>query len=307
MIQNSGSASHEPAPRQPPHRSDAGPDDARHLRRLGRPDQAEAAAGGLSPGAQPTPAAAIRRHRRRPDADGRRRLPRSVQGQPARVREGRAATTRSRRRSRGGSTTSPASSAMPRCTADQGAARRRSTATRACCTTSRFRPAVYQTVIAAAGQRGIGEGGGAGLAAGDHREAVRHRSGQRAHAQRGRAPALRRRAGLPHRSLPRQGDRPEPAGVPLRQRHVRAGLEPALHRSRADHRRRDRRRRAACRVLRGRRRAARHGPEPHDAAARARRDGAADGFHRRERARPQDGRARVGAAARRREQPASRR
>ena len=109
-----------------------------------------------------------------------------------------------------------------------------------------------------------------------------------------RAPALalRRVADLPHRSLPRQGDRPEPAGVPLRQRDVRAGVEPPLHRSRADHRRRDRRRRAPRRLLRRRRRAARHGAEPPDAGARADRDGAADRVHRRERPRSQDGRAR---------------
>ena len=49
---------------------------------------------------------------------------------------------------------------------------------------------------------------------------------------------LRRAAGLPHRPLPGQGDRPEHAGVPLRQRHVRADLEPQLHRPRPDHRRR---------------------------------------------------------------------
>ena len=124
-----------------------------------------------------------------------------------------------------------------------------------------------------------------------HREAVRHRPGERARAQRARPPALRRRAGLPHRPLPRQGDRPEPAGVPVRQRDVRADLEPPLHRSRADHRGRDGRRRAARGVLRGRRRAARHGAEPHDAAPRAGGDGAADRVHRRERARSQDGRA----------------
>ena len=113
--------------------------------------------------------------------------------------------------------------------------------------------------------------------------------------------ALRRVAGLPHRSLSREGNRPEPDGVPLRERHVRADLEPPLHRSRADHRRRDRRRRAARELLRGGRRAARHGPESPDAAARARRDGAADRVHRRERARSEDGR------AARRSQPLARR
>ena len=61
---------------------------------------------------------------------------------------------------------------------------------------------------------------------------------------------LRRDAGLPHRPLPRQGDGPEPAGVPLRQRHVRAAVEPQLHRQRADHGRRGHRHRHPRRVLR---------------------------------------------------------
>ena len=43
---------------------------------------------------------------------------------------------------------------------------------------------------------------------------------------------LRRAAGLPHRPLPGQGDRPEHAGVPVRELHVRADLEPQLHRPR---------------------------------------------------------------------------
>ena len=47
---------------------------------------------------------------------------------------------------------------------------------------------------------------------------------------------LPRVAGLSHRPLPGQGDRPQPAGLPLRQRHLRAALEPALRRPRADHR-----------------------------------------------------------------------
>ena len=50
---------------------------------------------------------------------------------------------------------------------------------------------------------------------------------------------------LPDRPLPRQGDGPEPLCLPVRQRDLRADLEPALRRSRSDHgrprtRRRDR-------------------------------------------------------------------
>ena len=81
--------------------------------------------------------------------------------------------------------------------------------------------------------------------------------------------------GLPHRPLPGQGDRPEHAGVPLRQRHVRAAVEPQLHRQRPDHRRRGPRHRLARRLLRPRGRAAGPDPEPHAAAALPRGDGAA--------------------------------
>ena len=49
-------------------------------------------------------------------------------------------------------------------------------------------------------------------------------------------PVLERTPDLSHRPLPRQGNRPEHLGVPLRQRHLRADLEPPLHRPRADHR-----------------------------------------------------------------------
>ena len=52
--------------------------------------------------------------------------------------------------------------------------------------------------------------------------------------------ALRRAPDLPDRPLPRQGDGAEPDGDPLRQRAVRAALERALRRPRADHRGRDR-------------------------------------------------------------------
>ena len=59
-----------------------------------------------------------------------------------------------------------------------------------------------------------------------------------------RARRVRRAAGLPDRPLPRQGDRPERPRPALRQRHLRADLEPDLRRPRADHRGRDARRRA---------------------------------------------------------------
>ena len=64
--------------------------------------------------------------------------------------------------------------------------------------------------------------------------------------------------------------------LPVRQRVVRAGLEPQLHRLRPDHRRRGHRHREPRRLLRPCRRAARPDPEPHAAAAGAADDGAAD-------------------------------
>ena len=64
---------------------------------------------------------------------------------------------------------------------------------------------------------------------------------------------LPRAAGLPHRSLPGQGDRPERDGVPVRELHVRAGLEPQLHRAHPDHRRRGPRDRLARRATTTRR------------------------------------------------------
>ena len=83
-----------------------------------------------------------------------------------------------------------------------------------------------------------------------HREAVRHRPRVRARAPAGRRARLPRAAGLPHRSLPGQGDRPERDGVPVRELHVRAGLEPQLHRPHPDHRRRGHRDRLAGGLLR---------------------------------------------------------
>ena len=71
---------------------------------------------------------------------------------------------------------------------------------------------------------------------------------------RDRASRLRRAQSLPHRSLPRQGDGAEPAGLPLRQRDLRAALEPEVRRPRADHGGRGDRGRGARRLLRGGRR-----------------------------------------------------
>ena len=64
-------------------------------------------------------------------------------------------------------------------------------------------------------------------------------------AQRRAARGLRRGADLPDRPLPRQGGGAEHPGVPVRQRAVRADLEPQPHRPRADRRARDARPRAA--------------------------------------------------------------
>ena len=85
-------------------------------------------------------------------------------------------------------------------------------------------------------------------------------------------------ADLPHRPLPRQGDRAEHAGVALRQRHLRADLEPPTRRPRADHGRRVDRDRGSRRLLRAGRGAARRLPEPPAAADRDHRDGAAGDF-----------------------------
>ena len=107
------------------------------------------------------------------------------------------------------------------------------------------------------------------------REALRPGPGQRPTARRRPAPDLRRDADLPDRPLPREGDGPERPGPALRQRHLRAALEPPLRRPRADHRRRVPRRRAPRRLLRDGRRVPRHRAEPRHAGAVADPDGAA--------------------------------
>ena len=66
-------------------------------------------------------------------------------------------------------------------------------------------------------------------------------------AQRGRARGVRRVADLPHRPLPRQGVGRQHPRLPVRQRAVRADLEPAPHQVRADRRAGDADRRGAGR------------------------------------------------------------
>ena len=97
---------------------------------------------------------------------------------------------------------------------------------------------------------------------GHHREAVRHRPGLGAGAQPDRARGLRRVADLPDRPLPRQGVGRQHPGVPVRQRPVRAGLEPRAHPLRADRRARDAVDRGAGRLLRRDRRLPRHDRDP---------------------------------------------
>ena len=109
----------------------------------------------------------------------------------------------------------------------------------------------------------------------DHREAVRRQLRVGPRAERPPAQGADRRADLPDRPLPGQGDRAEPAGLPLRQRDLRAHLEPPLHRQRPDHGRGDGGRGAARPLLRPRGRAAGHGAEPPLPAPGPHRDGAA--------------------------------
>ena len=87
---------------------------------------------------------------------------------------------------------------------------------------------------------------------------------------------LRRALHLPHRPLPGARGGAEPAGAALRQRDVRAGLEPQPHRPRPDRHPRDALDRDARLLLRGNGRLPRHDRHPPVPGARLRRDGAAD-------------------------------
>ncbi len=126
------------------------------------------------------------------------------------------------------------------------------------------------------------------------REARRAGSRERGGAQRDHPPVLRRIPDLPDRSLPGQGDRPEPAGLPLRERDVRVDVESRPRRERRDHRRREPRGGGPRRLLRSCRRAPGHGAEPRHAAPDSRRDGGARHLRRRRRPLREDQGAAVG-------------
>jgi glucose-6-phosphate 1-dehydrogenase len=82
--------------------------------------------------------------------------------------------------------------------------------------------------------------------------------------------------GLPDRPLPGQGGGPEHPGVPLRQRSVRADLEPQLHRPHPDRHSRNPRPGSAGELLREHRRLQGHGGDPPLPGDGLRGDGAAD-------------------------------
>ena len=109
-----------------------------------------------------------------------------------------------------------------------------------------------------------------------HGKAVRHRSRERDRAQRRAAQGVRRGPDLPHRPFPRQGAGAEHPRLPVRQRPVRADLEPQFHRSCADRRAGDARHRQPDRLLRADRRLSRHGGHASLPDSGLHGDGAAD-------------------------------
>ena len=111
---------------------------------------------------------------------------------------------------------------------------------------------------------------------GHRREAFRHRPGFGPGPERDGARRVRRGAHLSHRPLPGQGIRGQHPRFPLRQRALRADLEPRAHRLRADRRPRDTVDRGAGRLLRGNGGVPRHDRHPPLPGPGVRRHGAPD-------------------------------
>ena len=279
----------------------------RHLRRDRRPDQAAVDAGAVQPARQQTAAGQVRNRRRQQRRDELRRFPQAARRGDQAIRD-----DQGQRRSleilrpahlvHGGRLQGSGDLHQTQV----GARGRRQGARHA-----GKLPVLYRGIAKflrrdrqAVGRRGTHQGSRRALAQSDHREAVRSRFGIGQRAQSRNRRLHPREPDLPHRSLSRQGNRPEHHGVSLRQRLLRTAVEQQLHRPRANHRRGNRRRRASRHVLRGDRRTARHGAESHHGAGLAGRDGAAEFVRVRAGARREDqGAARNPSAQARRRSP----
>ena len=311
----------QPARREPPPRGPApgarpGPGDLRPVRRHRRPRPPQGDPGAVPALADAPAAARVHDRRRRPSPVHGRGVPRGAQGLPRHVlaRPARGPRDLGRPR-RAASSTTGATSATRRSTRGSRTGWTSSTRSAApAATGSSISPASRRP--SRRSSRGLGRVGPGPraprgrLAAGRHREAVRAGPQLRDPPQPGGGQGLPGAAGLPHRPLPGQGDGAEPAGLPVRQRDLRADLEPPPHRPRADHGGRVHRHRGPRRVLRGDRRQPRLPPEPPAPAAEPGGHGAAGDLRGRCAARregqgdPRDPRADPGAGdARRRPRP----
>ena len=207
-------------------------------------------------------------HRRGAQRLDRRRLPRARPRVDRRQRRGRYDEDVIRDLLRSGSTSSRATTPTRR-RGSRSPTRSTSTDRRSPCSTWRSRRHVPD------GRRVAGVGRPQRARPDRRREAVRPRPGVGARAERHAARGVPRGAHLPHRPLPRQGERRGPARVPLLEHAARAGVEPQLRPQRADHDGRDDRRRGSRQLLRRRRRDPRRPAEPPAAGRRAVGDGAA--------------------------------
>ena len=253
----------------------------RHLRRLGRPDEAQADPRAVRARLPQAPARAVRRPRRRAHAaelEGlRRRDEEGGQGVRARpVPPGRLG------HARGGDALRRAPSSTTRRARIASVRRSRSSTPSAAPRANRLYylavpPQAFAVTVTEIGERRAKEGWVRLIV----EKPFGHDLASARELERAPAPLVHGGRDLPHRPLPRQGDGAEHAGAAVRERHLRADLEPAVHRPRPDHGRRVDGDRGPGGLLRVGRRDPRHLPEPPPAAARADRDGAADRLHRR--------------------------
>ena len=285
---------HDRCPRRQPAARPAGPPAApdrralRHgdLRRHRRPVPQEGDAGDLRP-RQPGPAAARgSASSATPAATGRTRTsPRSSTTRsrstpaPSSARRSGSSSPRASGSCRATSTTTPPSTscAGPSTNSTRTAAPRATT--RSTCRSRRASSPTSSASSRSTGSPTPGDGAW-------RRVVVEKPFGHDLESARELNPTLDRglpaRVGVPHRPLPRQGDRAEHPGDAVRQHDVRADLERQLRRPRADHHGRGHRHRRPGRVLRRHRRRPRRHPEPPAPAAGADRDGGADLVRRRE-------------------------